>query len=583
MLEKINDVKDLKQLEIDEMEELADEIRGLILKKASVYGGHVGSNLGIVETTIAFHYVFNSPYDKVIFDVSHQCYTHKILTGRKNAFIDEERYAEVSGFTNPDESEHDHFRIGHSATSISLACGMAKARDLLGHHENIVAVIGDAAMGGGEALEGLNYAGSELKSKLIIVLNDNQMSIANNHGGLYTHLAELRDTNGNSENNIFKALGFNYLYVSDGNNIESMINAFNRAKEKTTPTVIHICTTKGKGYAYAEKNKEDWHWRRPFDLKTGELTNPYTGRSYDKILNDYLLEKMKQDKAVVAFAAGVPLTSAFSKDKREIAGNQFVDVGIMEEHAIAMIAGATANGAKAVFTTDCTFYQRVYDQVAQEVCINNIPVTMLVRNASVWGMTDVTHLGIFDIAIFGNIPNLLFLAPTNCQEYMSMVAWSIDQNDFPVMIRIPRYVVDASFEVDLNFDNMKYQVCEQGEKIAIIALGDFFQLGEQTKEYIEERTGENITLINPRYANIIDEELLEKLSTNHSLIITLEDGIIEGGFGEKISSFLAKKENVQVFNYGLKKEFLDRYDVKVVMEDNHLTPELMYNDVKKYI
>lgn len=580
MIERVNNPDDLKKMDLNELKTLAEEIRTALITKASSYGGHVGSNLGIVEATIALHYVFNSPVDKFVFDVSHQCYTHKILTGRKAAFLDPEKYTSVSGFTNPLESEHDFFRIGHSATSISLACGLAKARDLRRVNENIVAIIGDAALGGGEALEGLNFAGSELETNLIILVNDNQMSIAEDHGGLYKNLKDLRDSSGMCEHNLFKAIGFDYRYVKDGNDLESMISALREVKDIDHPVVIHICTKKGKGYKFAEEDKENWHWRRPFDINTGELTDPINGKSYDKILNDYLLEKMSKDENVVAFAAGVPLTSAFTKEKRDIAGKQFVDVGIMEEHAIAMIAGVAANGGKPVFTTDCTFYQRVYDQVSQEVCINNLPVTMLVRNATVWGMTDVTHLGFFDIAMFGNIPNLVYLAPTNREEYLAMLDWSIEQNKYPVAIRIPRYVIDAKYEVNTNFEDInKFQVVERGSKVAIIALGDFFQMGEDTRNLLLEETGISATLINPRYASGIDEALLTELSSDHEIIFTLEDGIIEGGFGAKVSSFLGKYKGVATKNYGLKKEFLDRYNSKNVLKENRLEPELIIEDI----
>ncbi|MGN0471566.1 MAG: 1-deoxy-D-xylulose-5-phosphate synthase [Lachnospiraceae bacterium] len=581
ILDRIDTPEDLKSIQrMEDLEELAQDIRNVILAKASTYGGHVGSNLGLVETTIALHYVFDSPKDRFVFDVSHQCYTHKILTGRKNAYIDPIHYSDVSGFTDPKESEHDCFKIGHSATSISLACGLAKAREQRGTHENIIAVIGDGALGGGEALEGLNFAGTEIQSNLIIIVNDNQMSIAENHGGLYKHLALLRESNGESECNIFKALGFAYKYVKEGNDIESLISIFQDIKDIPYPIVIHINTVKGKGYPFAEKDKENWHWRRPFDLKTGELISPFSGESYDRILNDYLFQKMKNDKMVVAYAAGTPLTSAFTFDKRKEAGTQFVDVGIAEEHAIAMIAGMAKAGGKPVFTTDSTFYQRVYDQVFQELCINCLPATMLFRNATVWGMTDETHLGFFDIPIFSNIPNLVYLAPTNKQEYLAMLDWSIEQNKYPVAIKIPRFVMEAHYPVQTDYDILnRYQTCVNGQQIAILALGDFFQIGEELLSLLGESLGINATLINPRYASGIDEILLNDLKIEHSLVITLEDGVVEGGFGQKIAGFYSRDNDMRVLNYGLAKEFVDRYKANELLERNRLKPSLILEDI----
>lgn len=582
MIENINNPMELKKLNFDELKILASEVRKTLLRKASVCGGHVGSNLGIVEITIALHYVFQSPIDKFVFDVSHQCYTHKILTGRKSAFLNPMFYSEVSGFTNPAESEHDLFRIGHSATSISLACGLAKARDIKNAKENIIAIIGDAALGGGEAFEGLNFAGSELCSNLIIIVNDNQMSIADNHGGLYKNLKELRDSSGLCNHNIFKSLGLDYRYVENGNDLESIISVLTEINNIDHPIIIHVNTKKGKGYKFSEEDKEDWHWRRPFNLETGELTHPFNGESYDKILNDFLLEKMSKDRAVVAFVAGVPLTAAFTKEKRMIAGKQFVDVGIMEEHAISMAAGVAANGGKPVFTTDCTFYQRVYDQIAQDVCINKLPVTMLIRNATVWGMTDVTHLGFFDIALFSNIPNLVYLAPTNREEYFAMLDWSIEQKEHPVAIKIPRYVLNAKYEINKAFDDInKFQIVEQGNKVAILALGDFFEIGENIRMILKEKANISATLINPRFASGVDTDMLTNLQKDHSIFITLEDGIIEGGFGQKISSFLGESKNISIKNYGLKKKFLDRYNIKDVMIKNRLVPELIVDDILK--
>lgn len=580
-IEKINSPKDLKKLNMDECEILAEEIRKALLKKASLQGGHLASNLGVVELTMGIHYVFDVPKDKVIFDVSHQCYTHKILTGRNHAFIDPDQYKSVNGYTNPKESEYDCFRVGHTATSLSLACGMAKARDLNGKKENIIAVIGDGSLSGGEALEGLDFGGADIKGNLIIIVNDNQMSIAEDHGGIYRNLKELRENNGNAQNNLFRAFGYDYRFVKNGNDLREVITALKEVKNIGHPVVVHVCTIKGKGYGYAETHKEKTHWVRPFEIETGEEKNPFNGERYDRIMRDYLIQKMKADKKVTTMIAAVPDSLAFSQKYRIEAGEQFIDVGIAEEHAVSMAAGLAKNGCKPVFVTMSTFFQRTYDQISQELCINEMPVTLLVINASVYSVNDVTHIGIFDIPMMSNIPNLVYLAPTNKQEYLAMMEWSIEQNQYPVAIRAPRNgVFYAKNDVDVNYSDInKYKIVKSGQKIAIIALGDFFQMGEELIMEIEKQLGINATLINPRFITGLDEEMLEKLEKNHNIVITLEDGILDGGFGQKIASFYGTSE-MNVFNYGLKKEFLDQYDLKKVMEKNHLQPDLIINDLK---
>lgn len=580
-IEKINSPKDLKKLNMDECEILAEEIRKALLKKASLQGGHLASNLGVVELTMGIHYVFDVPKDKVIFDVSHQCYTHKILTGRNHAFIDPDQYKSVNGYTNPKESEYDCFRVGHTATSLSLACGMAKARDLNGKKENIIAVIGDGSLSGGEALEGLDFGGADIKGNLIIIVNDNQMSIAEDHGGIYRNLKELRENNGNAQNNLFRAFGYDYRFVKNGNDLREVITALKEVKNIGHPVVVHVCTIKGKGYGYAETHKEKTHWVRPFEIETGEEKNPFNGERYDRIMRDYLIQKMKADKKVTTMIAAVPDSLAFSQKYRIEAGEQFIDVGIAEEHAVSMAAGLAKNGCKPVFVTMSTFFQRTYDQISQELCINEMPVTLLVINASVYSVNDVTHIGIFDIPMMSNIPNLVYLAPTNKQEYLAMMEWSIEQNQYPVAIRAPRNgVFYAKNDVDVNYSDInKYKIVKSGQKIAIIALGDFFQMGEELLTEIEKQLGIKATLINPRFITGLDEKMLEKLEENHNIVITLEDGILDGGYGQKIASFYGTCE-MNVFNYGLKKEFLDGYDLKKVMEKNHLQPDLIINDLK---
>ena len=578
-IEKINQPTDVKNLNSEQLHILADEMRQALLQKLSKHGGHFGPNLGMVEAAIALHYVFNSPTDKIVYDVSHQSYPHKMLTGRKDAFLYEDKYDDVSGYSNPDESDHDFFTIGHTSTSVSLACGLAKGRDLKGDKENIIAVIGDGSLSGGEALEGLDFA-SELNSNLIIVVNDNDMSIAENHGGLYKNLKQLRDTDGKSECNLFKSMGLDYVFVKDGNDIDSLITAFEQVKDSTYPVVVHICTQKGKGYKIAEENKENWHYCGPFNLETGKSDMSQDGgEDYSSMTADILLKKMKEDKTVVGITSATPTVFGFTEDKRKEAGSQFVDVGIAEETAVALASGIAKNGGKPIYGVYSTFIQRTYDQLSQDLCINNSAATILVYWASVYGMNDVTHLGIYDIPMMSNIPNLVYLAPTTKEEYLAMLDWSIEQNDHPVAIRVPISVVSDGKKVTKDFSKLnEYEVTQNGSKIAIVALGSFYSVGAKTAEIIENKTGVKPTLINPIYITGTDDKLLEQLKENHDIVITVEDGVLDGGFGEKIARFYGNSD-IKVLNYGLKKEFLDRYNPEEIVKANRLTPEQIAEDV----
>ena len=578
-LEKINGPEDVKKLTVKEMTTLAEEMRTALLKRASIHGGHFGPNFGMVEATIALHYVFESPKDKIVYDVSHQTYPHKMLTGRKDAYLYEEHYDDVSGYSNPHESEHDHFIIGHTSTSVSLACGLAKARDLNGEEGNVIAVIGDGSLSGGEALEGFDYA-VELEGNLIIVVNDNDMSIAENHGGLYGNLKLLRETNGQAECNLFKAMGLDYVYVNEGNDVASLIDAFSKVKDSKKPVVVHINTLKGKGYAPAEQHKEQWHYSGPFDIKTGKSLYDEGEEDYSSVTCDYLLNKMKEDKSVVAITSATPTVMGFTEDKRKEAGKQFVDVGIAEETAVAMAAGIATNGGKPVYGVYSSFVQRTYDQLSQDLCINNAPATIITFCGSVFGMNDVTHLGLYDIPMMANIPNLVYMAPTTKEEYLAMLEWSIEQNEHPVAIRLPGgEMVSDDKEITKDFSKLnKYEVTEKGSRVAVIALGTFYQLGKEVVDDLSDKLGTKATLINPYYITGIDSELLEELKENHDVVITIEDGILDGGFGEKISRFYGPTD-MKVINYGLKKEFLDRYDVNEVLKENHLTKEQIVEDV----
>lgn len=578
-IENINSPADVKELNIMQLNVLAEEMRHALLTRASRHGGHFGPNFGMVEAIIAMHYVFDSPKDKIVFDVSHQCYPHKMLTGRKDAYLYEEHYDDVSGYTNPDESEHDFFTVGHTSTSISLACGLAKARDLNGEDGNVIAVIGDGSLSGGEALEGLDFA-SELNGNMIIVANDNDMSIAENHGGLYANLKLLRETNGQAECNLFKAMNLDYIYVDKGNDIASLIEAFEKVKDTKKAVVVHINTLKGKGYAPAEQNKEKWHWHMPFDIATGESLFKDEEPDFSDASLEYLLKKMDEDKSVVAITAGTPTVMGFTADMRAKAGKQFVDVGIAEETAVALASGIAANGGKPVFGVYSSFIQRAYDQITQDVCINGNAVTFTVFAGSVYGMNDVTHLGLHDIPMLNSIPGLVYLAPVTKEDYIAMLDWSLTQNEYPVAIKVPGgSMISTGTPVTKDFGKLDtYEITKKGSKVAILGLGTFYENAVKAADILKSSHGIDATVINPYYISGIDANTLNELKKDHAVVATLEDGYLEGGFGAKIAAFYGSSD-MKVLNFGIKKEFIDRYDASEVLKDNHLTPEQIAEDI----
>ena len=582
VLEKINSPQDVKKLSIEEMNTLADDIRSAIINRVNTIGGHLGPDLGIAEAAIAMHYVFNSPEDKFVFDVSHQVYPHKMLTGRKHGFVDPSRFLEISGYSNPQESEHDHFVIGHTSTSVSLATGLAKAREIKNEKYNVIALIGDGSLSGGEAYEGFNNA-AELDSNMIIIINDNEMSIAPNEGGLYKNLAELRNTNGQAVNNVFKAIGFDYYYVEEGNNVEALISAFEKVKDTNRPTVVHIHTLKGKGYEPAVLDKETYHWHIPgfLDKKAGDIA--FETESYNSITKDFLLKKKQSGEPVVAITAATPGVFEFNPDFREKMGKNYTDVGIAEEHAIAYASGLAKNGAKPVLCLMSSFVQRTYDQMSQDLALNNSPATVLIYWGGISG-ADMTHLCTFDIPLISNIPNIVYLAPTSKEEYLAMLEWSYNQNEHPVFIRVPATeLVSTGIEDNTDYSKLnKYKLVKKGEKAAIIAAGTFFALGEQVKQELKTQTGIDATLINPCYLTGVDEELLNELKKDHSLVITLEDGELDGGFGEKVTRFYGNS-CMKVLNFGAKKEFTDRVPLEELYNRYHLTKELIVNDMKEVL
>lgn len=567
-LKSIHSPEDIKNLTLEELKDLSEELRANLMKKLSAHGGHVGPNLGVVEATVALHYVFDAPKDKIVFDVSHQSYVHKMLTVRIEAFIDPAHYDDVTGYTCPRESEYDLFEIGHTSTSIALAAGLAKSRDLEGGKENVVAFIGDASLGGGEALEALDFAPT-LGSNFIVILNDNQMSIAENHGALYDHLAELRKTNGTAANNIFRALGYQYIYVEEGNDLQALIRAFKAARDTDHAVLVHINTVKGEGLPVAEAHKEEFHYTGPFNLKTGAPLVADESEDYGEIFARHLLIRMQDDPKVVTITAGTPGAIAFTPERRAEAGRQFVDVGICEQAATALCAGLAKGGCRPVFGVMATFIQRSYDQLSQDIAINNLPAVIVDFAGGVWGIPDMTHLGFFDIAMISNIPEFVFLAPVSAEEYLSMLDWAIEQTDHPVLLRTPGGpIVHSDRPVDVDF--FRYDVVEEGEQIAIIGAGSFFGIASEAASILRKQ-GLSPTLINPRNLSQLDEECLDSLK-GYKTVVTLEDGILDGGFGQKVAAYLGDSP-VRVITLGLKKEFLDRYDAAEVIKANGLTPE----------
>lgn len=575
-LEKINSAEDIKRLSVAELENIAEEIRSGIINRDSSVGGHVGSNLGIVEATVALHCVFNFPEDKIVYDVSHQCYPHKMLTGRYKGFFSADGMKEISGYTNPNESVYDNFIVGHTSTSVSLATGLAKARDLNGQKHNVIALIGDGSLSGGEAFEGFNNA-AELNTNLIIIVNDNEMSIAENHGGLYKNLRLLRETNGNAECNMFKALGLDYCYLDEGNSLPKLIDTFQKVKDCNRPIVVHIHTQKGKGYKPAEENKERWHWCLPFDKESGQTKNLDTSENYRDITFDFLNNRIHADKKIAVLVAGTPGALGLTPDRRKQLGSHYIDVGIAEEHAVAMASAMAKGRAKPVFMVLSSFIQRTYDQLSQDLALNSSPAVILVFSGAISSM-DATHLGAFDISLISNIPNIVYLAPTTKEEYLAMLNWGLEQNKYPVVIRVPQQVSHAISDVEKSYDSLNVSVIERvGKEVAVFALGSFFELGKNVCAELEKH-GISVTLVNPRYITGTDKNLLEKLKDGHKLIVTLEDGELDGGYGEKIARYYGNSE-MKVLCYGADKEFTDREPTDNLYKRYHLTVEQITADI----
>ena len=583
-IEKIKSPADLKSLDLEALNIVADETRQAVLNRVSKHGGHIGPNLGFVEATVALHYVFDAPKDKFVFDVSHQCYPHKVLTGRAAGFLgDINEMNAISGYSSPAESPmYDNFEVGHTSTSVSLATGLQKARDIKGTDENIIAIIGDGSLSGGEAFEGLDEA-SELGTGIIIVVNDNEMSIAENHGGIYKNLRALRESNGTCEHNWFKAWGFDYLYLEEGNDVSKLIEVFERVKGTKRPTVVHIHTEKGHGFRPAVENKEAWHWGLPFCKEDGSRPQTPVGESFEELFSNWMLREMKRDKTLIAVTAGTPAAGGFTPEKRKEAGEQHIDMGIAEEQAVAMISGMAKGGLRPVWTVYSTFIQRTYDQIAQDLCINSNPAVINVVYGGAGTMNDITHICLFDIPMLCSIPNLIYLAPTTCEEYFAMLRWAILQDKKPIAIRMPSNGVNhAKGDVDTEYGyEAKYKVAHKGTEVAVIAAGSFYQKGENVVRLLAEK-GIDATLINPRYLNAVDAATLNALEVDHRLVVTLEDGCKDGGFGERIAAFFGTSD-MKVLVGGVKKDLYDRFDHQQLLSDNRLLDDQIAEDILKIV
>jgi len=570
-LENINSPDDIKKLEVSQLQTLADETRSALINKLSKAGGHQGPNLGVVELTVAMHYVFDSPKDKIVFDVSHQCYPHKILTGRKGAYLDEAHFHDVTGYTNPKESEHDMFIVGHTSTSVSLALGLAKGRDLNRHSENIIALIGDGSLSGGEALEALNYAG-EYDKNLIIIVNDNDQSIAENHGGLYKTLKKLRETNGVAEDNLFRAMGLDYRYLEDGHDTAKLVELFESVKKIDHPVVLHIHTIKGKGLPYAEKDRESWHAGGPFHIEDGSPLYPDHGG--ENVVFECLKELLDTNEKAIVLNAATPMGLGFVQGVREeyVERGQFIDVGIAEENAVAMTSGIAKNGGTAVFGTFAPFFQRTYDQMSHDVCLNDSPATFLITSPGVFGSNSNTHLALCDIQMFAHIPNLIYLAPSSKEEFVQMFRYATTQKKHPVAIRAIGNLRTTGIADDTDYSILKSKIERRGSGVALIAVSGLLTMALEVADKVKEQTGRNITVINPRFVSGVDEKLLVTLKKDHRLVITIEDGELMGGYGQNVAVFYGDSD-MFVHCHGLSKEFHTEFKAEELLDEHGISVE----------
>lgn len=628
ILSSIHTPADVHALSAQQLRDLCLEIRATLLDYGKKHGGHIGSNLGVVELTVALHRVFDSPRDRFIFDVSHQSYVHKMLTGRAEAYLDQSRFDEVTGFTNPLESEHDSFVLGHTGTSISLACGLAKTRDMqrgaAGESTigNVIAIIGDGSLSSAIAFEGLNNA-AEQGGNLIIIVNDNEMSIAEDFGGMYGQLAKLRTSNGMAELNLFKAFGLDYRYVEQGNDVDALVEVLNEVKDIDHPIVVHIHTTKGLGFndeTEADNGSDGCnqtnpqphagqceanHWQDP----EASLGKPLDARKYyGEMAMASLERRFDNEPGLVVISPATPGSNGITRDFRERAGAHYVDTGITEEHAAAFAAGIARAGGRPVLATSATFFQRTFDQLQQELALNHVPATLLIFGAGISG-ADNTHSGTFDMTMFANVPDVTCLAPANGEQMLDMLAWATGPSEHGVVaIRMPgEQILALERAADMAFDPLqraeehdpavniagacpfvRYQIVQPGRDVAILGLGNTMPLAAEITSALAENDEEHAaitaTLVDALQYSTMDAELLAMLADGHRLVVTLEDGQLEGGWGEKVTAFYANSSNtkashVRVLNFGAAKEFTDRVPLGELNERYGLTSETIVSRI----
>lgn len=613
-LKNVNNPNDIKKLGIPDLNRLSDEIREFLVEHVSKTGGHLASNLGVVELTLALHRVFNMPSDKIVWDVGHQSYVHKIITGRKDQFDTLRQFKGLSGFPNPDESEYDIFRTGHSSTSISVGIGIARARDIKKESYNVVSIIGDGALSGGLAFEALNDAGNS-KTKLIVVLNDNEMSISQNVGSLSTYLGKLRmnpnyiNFRDDIENKVkkiptigdtlfrnthklkesvkyffvqgmlFEELGFKYMGPIDGHDIGMLTDAFNRAKKINGPVMIHVLTKKGKGYLPAENNPDVFHGIGPFEVTTGikEKSNNVT---YSAAFGEEMLKEAENNEKLVAITAAMPdgtgLTAYAEKFK-----DRFFDVGIAEQHGVTLAAGLAVSGLKPVFAVYSTFLQRAYDQVVHDVCIQKLPVMLAIDRAGIVGDDGETHQGLLDISFLRSIPNITIVSPKDIKEFRMMLKWCFSYN-LPIAIRYPR---GGDEKIDFSkYDEIelgKWEVLNKGENIALLATGKMNQTAKKLGDRFRNK-GINITIINCRFIKPLDVKLLEKLFTTYSHIYTLEDNYVSGGFGSGVAEYaLSKNYKGEIKIFGFPDEFIEHGNTGILYKKYSLDVDGLYYHITK--
>ena len=573
---KLSDIKtpkDIKSLDIESLEDIADQMREAILNRTSKIGGHVGPNLGSVESIIALHYVFDAPTDKLVYDVSHQAFPHKMLTGRADGYLNQEDFDKVGEYTDPKESpEYDLFYAGHTSPALSLCVGLAKARDLKDEKYNVVAYVGDGALSGGVAFEGLD-AGGALGTNLICIFNDNQMAIAENHGGMYQHFQHLRETNGTASDNLFKAFGWDYIYVAEGNNVSKLIEAYRKVKDSDRPVVVHINTQKGEGYRPAEEFRERFHYRDPYSIASGSLLTVDTGESYSQIFKNFVFENVKKYPNLLVISSATPEDFGLGPKERKELGDHYIDVAIAEQTGVSVMAGAAKGGAKVVYGVVSTFLQRAYDQLMEDWAMDDSSALLNVDSTGIAAITDQTHLGFWDIPMITSIPEVVYLAPASLEEYAAMLQWGLDQNQFKVAVREPVYSVEhADYDVATDYSDLnKFQVTHKGKDVAIIAAGDFYAKGKEVANILKEK-GIDATLINPRFVSGVDCQLLKELEADHKIVATIEDGSLEGGFGQRVAGALGNS-GMKTLNFGLQKKFVDRYDVEALEREYGLLPE----------